>query len=152
MEVSTLTRQRGTREANVPEAGRNSVLVVPTSQECSYLSIVAADSRPHPEPLMPYPSQLQQHDLWLQDHSAHALMLPCVQTLYQAQLTVAALQMPCADCAAAVAAVGKQQSGLALAELKLNFGAVGCVAGEPVSAALQLWTAFCICCPKQAKT
>ena len=64
--------------ANAPEAGRNSVLSVPTSQECSCLSIVAADSRLHPEPLMPYPSQLQQHDLRLQDDSALALLLPFV--------------------------------------------------------------------------
>lgn len=78
MEVSTLTRQRGMREANEPEAGRNSILAVPTSQEGSCLSIVAADSQPHPEPLMPCPSQLQQHDLQLQDHSALALLLSCV--------------------------------------------------------------------------
>ncbi len=78
MEVSTPTRQRGTREANEPEAGRNSVLVVPTSQECSCLSIVAADSRLHPEQLLPYPSQPQQHDLRLQNDSALALLLPYV--------------------------------------------------------------------------
>lgn len=74
-------------------------------------------------------------------------------SLYQGRLAAAAaLQEPCAGCAAAAAAVGKQQSGLALAELGLSFGAVGCVAGEPVSAALQLWTSSCICCLKQAET
>ncbi|KAA6417229.1 MAG: hypothetical protein FRX49_12792 [Trebouxia sp. A1-2] len=49
-------------------------------------------------------------------------------------------------------AVGKQQRGLALAELKLSFGGISCVAGEPVSAALQLWTSSCTGCLKQAET